>query len=66
MNAIDNSPNDMHARILGDVIVINAEGMSREQVKRLTRNCVGCMRDMVAIEGVRKRTSTTTTNNYQP
>lgn len=66
MTTADNNHNDMHARILGDVIVINAEGMSREQVKRLARNCVGCMRDMVAIEGVSKRTSTTTTNNYHP
>lgn len=66
MSVTDSSPTDMHARILGDVIVINAEGMSREQVKRLARNCVGCLRDMVAIEGISKRTSTTTTNNYQP
>ena len=66
MSVTDSSPTDMHARILGDVIVINAEGMSREQVKRLARNCVGCLRDMVAIESISKRTSTTTTNNYQP
>lgn len=39
-----------HARIIGDLIIVNAEGMDRKMIRRLATECISLMRSLSVIE----------------
>lgn len=43
-----------HVRIVGDLVIIHAEGMSRRQLRRLAVECFWLMRSMTLGEGRRR------------
>lgn len=50
MTAKNNDDPQQQVRVLGDIIVIHADGLRREQVRRLASDCYKAMRTIAVID----------------